>query len=817
MSFFFNFTHRGIHMHIFSLLYCSSHEQWKPNACFEDPEMSKSILHSFSESEHVLDTWTRAHGDYMLGAVYFSQRRNESRQRGFAQSGIVVLSELPFPVLLKHVAQVVGHAYEDTKAVVTLELAYHNMAMWETPKEGQVISLPLLGSILEYLVPCFSDKSFRSKSHSPVIEGTSGMSLEDSTSYNRHDTFSDVGLYRTLSPFLDHLWHLWSMVIRGKIISVHCTDASLCGDLVFALVSLVSPLRYCGDFRPYITIHDPDSWAIGRYVHTPSNTKETQNVNSASSKVPSQKISRREIKTPSPQQNSRTRTEESKTMDRLTLTPPRRTMSPSKDRKSRSALSKLRNLWTRSNTTKTKRRDSPSGEPLQLGSSRDAYKSGINGTVGIILGFSNPLLWRHFGNADAGLNINLGRISDPSSKVSLMFTLYSQTQIKMHFLYIVQQEQEGSRLGEPKTRCQSSSENTASEESNCEKRQRAPTVSSFSQEPIKCSTNLQASPLARQFRHLPVKKIAVPQSQSLNTPLERAQQQKGLQSRITFLYKDDFMIPPSKTILRQLLSIDHSTEEGEQLRLNTSSTNVPKGDNKAKVESTAEGEIPAVVINDSILSKHFRELTTGFLRPFKKYFELQLDNVAVASSNLCQSGTQANTHIALGPYDDFHKYLLHTFSPEEFLKGLDKATLPKPVRKCNYKRLYMEFMQTPTFSYWFRGHRKNAEESIFSLTRTLRFSLTPPVLSEQLENLQESNGVDSGAPAEQCRILLDKIVARINSERERLHEDIELLEHMKSHLSITVHYLHEYDPEYTRKLSIEKKTYGFMSDSDVFS
>lgn len=33
---------------------------------------------------------------------------------------------------------------------------------------------------------------------------------------------------------------------------------ALCSQLVQSLISLIGPLRYCGDFRPFFTIHDSD-------------------------------------------------------------------------------------------------------------------------------------------------------------------------------------------------------------------------------------------------------------------------------------------------------------------------------------------------------------------------------------------------------------------------------------------------------------------------------------------------------------------------------------------------------------------------------
>ena len=70
--------------------------------------------------------------------------------------------------------------------------------------------------------------------------------------------FQEVGLFsvfRSLSPCL---WHLWELVITGQPVLVMGSSPERCGDAVLALVSLISPLEFCADYRPYFTLFDPD-------------------------------------------------------------------------------------------------------------------------------------------------------------------------------------------------------------------------------------------------------------------------------------------------------------------------------------------------------------------------------------------------------------------------------------------------------------------------------------------------------------------------------------------------------------------------------
>lgn len=70
--------------------------------------------------------------------------------------------------------------------------------------------------------------------------------------------FTDVGLFTAFRGLVPSLWHLWELAITGQPVLVMGANPAACGDAVLGLVSLVAPLEFCADFRPYFTLYDPD-------------------------------------------------------------------------------------------------------------------------------------------------------------------------------------------------------------------------------------------------------------------------------------------------------------------------------------------------------------------------------------------------------------------------------------------------------------------------------------------------------------------------------------------------------------------------------
>ena len=71
--------------------------------------------------------------------------------------------------------------------------------------------------------------------------------------------FQSIGLYSSFGESLTpHLWTMWEAALVGDPILILSPSPSTCAQLVEATVSLIAPVPYAGDYRPYITVFDPD-------------------------------------------------------------------------------------------------------------------------------------------------------------------------------------------------------------------------------------------------------------------------------------------------------------------------------------------------------------------------------------------------------------------------------------------------------------------------------------------------------------------------------------------------------------------------------
>ena len=74
-----------------------------------------------------------------------------------------------------------------------------------------------------------------------------------------HGWFQSVPLYSAFSRSqVANLWYCWELVLSGEAILVVASSPSACSQVVLGLVSLISPIVYRGDYRPYFTIYDGD-------------------------------------------------------------------------------------------------------------------------------------------------------------------------------------------------------------------------------------------------------------------------------------------------------------------------------------------------------------------------------------------------------------------------------------------------------------------------------------------------------------------------------------------------------------------------------
>jgi hypothetical protein len=101
----------------------------------------------------------------------------------------------------------------------------------------------------------------------------SSLGFHDVFARKRHRTpglFQEIGLYSVFRGLCTHLWHLWELVITGQPVMIMAPSPERCGDAILALVSLIAPLEYCADYRPFFTLYDADFQQIVAYVDAQS-------------------------------------------------------------------------------------------------------------------------------------------------------------------------------------------------------------------------------------------------------------------------------------------------------------------------------------------------------------------------------------------------------------------------------------------------------------------------------------------------------------------------------------------------------------------
>uniref|UniRef100_A0A7N5ZUT2 UDENN domain-containing protein n=1 Tax=Anabas testudineus TaxID=64144 RepID=A0A7N5ZUT2_ANATE len=71
-------------------------------------------------------------------------------------------------------------------------------------------------------------------------------------------TIHELDLFKCFQSVLIHLQMLWELMLLGEPVVVMAPSPTVSSEIVLALVSSISPLKFCCDFRPYFTIHDSE-------------------------------------------------------------------------------------------------------------------------------------------------------------------------------------------------------------------------------------------------------------------------------------------------------------------------------------------------------------------------------------------------------------------------------------------------------------------------------------------------------------------------------------------------------------------------------
>nr|XP_053628863.1 protein DENND6A-like [Cherax quadricarinatus] len=213
------------------------------------PLHTSTAIHQFNAS---CPTNIQTEDGYLYGYVYFRQVKDRTLRRGYFQKSVVLLSHLPLVSLFTTVLDLVAPEYFDT-GEASLEAACHHLDQWPPPSPGTTLSLPLLGTLLQVRIPSRQDKpgaATMTPSTPPQISPGPLTVLVPTP----HETEA----FRVLAPVLPHLNLLWELVLTAEPLVVMAMSPTTAANTVQTLISLITPLKFSGDYRPFFTIHDSE-------------------------------------------------------------------------------------------------------------------------------------------------------------------------------------------------------------------------------------------------------------------------------------------------------------------------------------------------------------------------------------------------------------------------------------------------------------------------------------------------------------------------------------------------------------------------------
>ncbi|XP_062553267.1 protein DENND6A [Armigeres subalbatus] len=192
----------------------------------------------------------KADPGHFWGFVYFRQIKDASLKRGYFQKSLVLLSRLPFINLFYELTALIAPAFFSS-GEPTLEAVCDNICHWPSLMAGENMSLHLLGSIYEISIPKQNSKASTEKPR-PDASITSSPQTQIIASIH------EIDIFKSLQFFLPHIHLLWELILTGEPIVVCGASPTDCSHMVQSLMSLISPLSYCAESRPYFTIHDTE-------------------------------------------------------------------------------------------------------------------------------------------------------------------------------------------------------------------------------------------------------------------------------------------------------------------------------------------------------------------------------------------------------------------------------------------------------------------------------------------------------------------------------------------------------------------------------
>uniref|UniRef100_A0A8D3AQN1 UDENN domain-containing protein n=1 Tax=Scophthalmus maximus TaxID=52904 RepID=A0A8D3AQN1_SCOMX len=189
---------------------------------------------------------------HFCGYVYFRQVKDVTVKRGYFQKSLVLVSRLPYTHLFHSLLQIIAPEFFE-KLEPCLETVCNEIDQWPSPVPGMTLNLPVMGVVLQVRIPSKTDKPGGSPVHLNSLPPQNLLPFPTLL-----PTVHELDLFRSFQSVLIHLQMLWELTLLGEPVVVMAPSPTVSSETVLALVSSISPLKFCCDFRPYFTIHDPE-------------------------------------------------------------------------------------------------------------------------------------------------------------------------------------------------------------------------------------------------------------------------------------------------------------------------------------------------------------------------------------------------------------------------------------------------------------------------------------------------------------------------------------------------------------------------------
>jgi hypothetical protein len=245
-----------------------------------------------------------AQEEFLFGHVYFRQRKDSTVQRGYVMKSVVLISRFPFLKLYRYLTKRIAMLYFENESVCNalFSQVFSEAKKWNTPTPGLQYDLPFMGQKIMYRTPlycptkaqlltlnninsgsiCHSRRmkvnfsqtmKKRMSSNDPPNRGnkkkgnafdkngvTPVTPLKERLLGRKYPFQHEINLFSTFRKHIEsnNLVKYWELVITGEPILVVGSNPTQCSDAVLSLVSMIAPIHYAGDYRPYLTVHNSD-------------------------------------------------------------------------------------------------------------------------------------------------------------------------------------------------------------------------------------------------------------------------------------------------------------------------------------------------------------------------------------------------------------------------------------------------------------------------------------------------------------------------------------------------------------------------------